>query len=339
LGTLNNLGAVYHAAGRLPESIALLERVRDAEIAKLGPDHPQTLATLGQLAGAYQNAGRLPEAITLLERLRDAEIAKLGPDHPAFLTTLNNLAAAYWFAKRPDRSVPLFEDALKRQEAKLGRQHPDTQLTVANLGVNHKDAGRLDKAIPLLEEAYRASAEIPDLRWVGAPLLDAYAKAGRRDEATKLVQQLLADARKTLPKDSPELAGVLAQVSSILLQVKACVEAEPLLRECLAIREKTQPDVWNTFGARSMLGGALLGQKKCAEAEPLILGGYEGMKRREATIPPQGKVYLTQALERLVQLYEATAKPDQAARWRKELEATKAAWYVLTHFATVSRRH
>ena len=66
LGTLNNLGAVYHAAGRLPESIALLERVRDAEIAKLGPDHPQTLATLGQLAGAYQNAGRLPEAITLL---------------------------------------------------------------------------------------------------------------------------------------------------------------------------------------------------------------------------------------------------------------------------------
>ena len=48
-----------------------------------------------------------------------------------------------------------------------------------------------------------------------------------------------------------------------------------------------------------MLGGALLGQKKYAEAEPLLLAGYEGMKQREAKIPPEGKVRLTEALERL----------------------------------------
>ncbi len=69
----------------------------------------------------------------------------------------------------------------------------------------------------------------------------------------------------------------------------------------------------------------LLGRKKYAEAEPLLVAGYEGMKRREATIPPQGKPRLTEALERLVQLYEATGRPDEAARWRKELEASKAA--------------
>ena len=74
-----------------------------------------------------------------------------------------------------------------------------------------------------------------------------------------------------------------------------------------------------------MLGGALLGQKKYAEAEPLLIAGYEGMKQREATIPPQGKDRLTEALERLVQLYEATDKPDEAAEWRKELEANKSA--------------
>ena len=34
---------------------------------------------------------------------------------------------------------------------------------------------------------------------------------------------------------------------------------------------------------------------------------------------------MTEALERLVQLYEATDKPDLAAKWRKELEAAKAA--------------
>jgi hypothetical protein len=49
------------------------------------------------------------------------------------------------------------------------------------------------------------------------------------------------------------------------------------------------------------------------------------MKHRETMIPPQGKVRLTEALERLGQLYEATGKKDEAAKWRKELDAAKAA--------------
>ena len=55
------------------------------------------------------------------------------------------------------------------------------------------------------------------------------------------------------------------------------------------IREKFQPDVWTTFNTKSLLGGAQLGQKKYADAEPLLLAGYDGMKQREKTIPPQGK--------------------------------------------------
>ena len=98
-----------------------------------------------------------------------------------------------------------------------------------------------------------------------------------------------------------------------------------MLRECLAIREKTQPDVWLTFNTRSHLGWALLGQKKYAEAELLLLAGYEGMKKREAKIPAQGKVRLTEAIERLVELYDKTGAKGKAAAWRKELEAARAA--------------
>jgi hypothetical protein len=74
-----------------------------------------------------------------------------------------------------------------------------------------------------------------------------------------------------------------------------------------------------------MLGGALNGQKKRAEAEPLMVQGYEGMKQRAAQIPLNGKPRLAEALERLVQLYDAWGKPDKAARWRSELESEKAA--------------
>jgi len=98
-----------------------------------------------------------------------------------------------------------------------------------------------------------------------------------------------------------------------------------VLRECLAIRGKTQPDAWSTFNMRSLLGAALSGQKKYAVAEPLLLTGYEGMKAREKTIPEQGKIRISEALERLVQLYEATDRMGEAAKWSKELAASRAA--------------
>jgi hypothetical protein len=149
-------------------------------------------------------------------------------------------------------------------------------------------------------------------------LLDGYGKAGKTAEAARLVTELLADARKQLPKDSPELANVLAPIGLYLLQTHAFTEAEALLRECLAIRQKTQPDAWTRFDSMSTLGGALLGQKKYTEAEPLLLKGYQGMKQREKTIPPQRMPRISEALDRLIEFSTATNKPEQAKKWRAE---------------------
>jgi serine/threonine protein kinase/tetratricopeptide (TPR) repeat protein len=315
---LDQLASAYYYVGKIPEAIALLERVRDAQIAKLGPDHTATLTTLHNLARAYQAAGRLPEAIALFERVRDAQIATLGPDHPYTLMMINDLAQAYWQSKQLDKSVPMFEDLVKRVEAKFGREHPMTRQIVYNLGINYRDAGRIKEAIPLFEEAYQAFQGAPQLRFIGNNLIDAYAKAGEHAKLADLLRQQLSEARKTAPKDSPQLAGMLAQIGSTLLQDKKWSEAEPLLRESLAIREKTQPDVWSTFNAQSLLGGALLGQKKYADAEPLLLKGYEGMKQREKTIPPQGVAYLRNALDRLIELSTATNQPEEVKKWQAE---------------------
>jgi len=86
-------------------------------------------------------------------------------------------------------------------------------------------------------------------------------------------------------------------------------------------REVKQPDDWATFNTQSLLGGALLGQKKYADAEPLLLSGYRGMKQRQEKIPAQGKIRLTEALQCLVQLYEATGKKDEAEKWRIQLKS------------------
>ena len=95
------------------------------------------------------------------------------------------------------------------------------------------------------------------------------------------------------------------------------------MRECLVTRAKTQPDDWTTFNTKSMLGGSLLGQKKYADAEPLLLLGYEGMNERAGDIPPRAAPRLIEAQKRLVQLYDAWGKPDQAAKWRAKLPKPK----------------
>jgi hypothetical protein len=96
------------------------------------------------------------------------------------------------------------------------------------------------------------------------------------------------------------------------------------LGDSLSALQGERPYDWRTFSTRSLLGESLLAQKKYAEAEPLLLVGYVGMKRREEDIPPDVRQQrLTEALTRLVRLYDATGKKDEAARWRKELEATK----------------
>jgi serine/threonine protein kinase/Tfp pilus assembly protein PilF len=318
LTNMNNLAVAYRQAGKLELALPLFEETLKLRKAKSGPDHPDTLTDMSALALAYQLAREFDKALPLYEETLKLRKAKLGPDHPDTLASMNNLARAYWQLKRLDQSIPLFEMTLQHLEKKLGRQHPNTLMTVANLGMNYKDAGRLEEALPLLEEGYRGSRKHPSLSWVGAQLVAAYAQAGETAKLADLLREQLAEARKTLPKDSPQLAGQLALIGLALLEQKKWADAEPLLRECLTVREKTQPDAWSTFNTHSMLGGALLGQMKYAEAEPLLVKGYEGMKTREKTIPPQGAARIPEAIDRLIDLYSAMDKPDEANKWRDE---------------------
>jgi hypothetical protein len=133
-----------------------------------------------------------------------------------------------------------------------------------------------------------------------------------------------------LGPNHPDTLLIMANLGLVLLQQKKWAEAEPVLRDCLAGREKQIPNSWLTFDTQSMLGVALLGQKKYADAEPLLVEGYEGMKTREQTIPQDsgGELRIPAALDRLIELYTAINKPDEVRKWQTERakypEATSA---------------
>jgi tetratricopeptide (TPR) repeat protein len=314
LSTMNNLAEAYLKARKPDLAVPLIEETLRRRKARLGPEHPDTLTSMHNLAAAYREVGKIDLALPLLQQTLKHRKAKLGPSQLDTLKTMQYLAAAYWSVTKLEKSIPLFEETLQRLDTKLGWNHLETLRNDSNLGVNYMDAGRLKEANPLLEEAYQASKQRSPIRWVGRSLLEAYTKAGENTKFANLQQELLAEARKTLPKDSPELARLLAQIGRGLLTLKQWTEAEPPLRESLAIPEQKESDDWRTFDTQSLLGGALLGQKKYGAAEPLLLKGYEGLKQREKTIPPPGSTLIPAALDRLIALYTATNNPDEAMK-------------------------
>jgi hypothetical protein len=147
----------------------------------------------------------------------------------------------------------------------------------------------------------------------------------RPAQAEPLYRELADFMKQKAGPDSPAYADELTELGANLLRQQRFAEAEVCLRDALAVCEKKRPDDWITYHTRSLLGAALVGRKQYAEAEPLLLQGYEGLKQREAKIRAYAAVRLTEALERLVQLYAAWDKTEKAELWRKKLEEMKAA--------------
>jgi len=230
----------------------------------------------------------------------------------------------YWKMKRNNESIPLLEETLNYHRIKLQANDSKLLEARANLGRVYQDEGRFADAILLFEEVRRQGAP-PKVAWVGRWLLTAYLQAGKNAEAAALAAALQREARQRIPAESAALGAALTEVGLGFLTGKAYADAETLLREGYSLGERNAPDSWATQLARAGLGGALLGQKKYADAEPHLLGGYWGMKKLVSDpgrkkSGPTDKIYRTEALERLVQLYDAWKKPDEAAKWRSELE-------------------
>jgi tetratricopeptide (TPR) repeat protein len=332
LATLKNLAAAYVLAGRTAETaeaIHLLEQVRQQQTQKLGADHPNTLSTLQALAVVYRLAGHTSEAIRLIKDVREQQTQKLGPDHPDTLATLHSLGRAYHTAGRTAEAIQLYEQVREQQSRKIGPDHPNTLATLHCLAWAYRTAGRTGEAIRLFEQTHeqRVKRLGPDHRETLntlASLAFTLEAAKQWERAVAVCRNLLDAQSRTLPTDHPNRVETLALLGTCLLEAGKPAEAELVLRECLAIWENKQPDDWMTFNAKSLLGGALAGQQKYAEAERLLLAGYEGMDGHAKTIPPQSQIRLTEAQERLVQLYDAWGKKDQAAVWRTKRDPAAA---------------
>jgi tetratricopeptide (TPR) repeat protein/tRNA A-37 threonylcarbamoyl transferase component Bud32 len=328
LNSTNNLAVLYKAQGQFAKAEPLYVRTLEARRRAQGEEHPHTLVSMNNLAMLYHAQREFAKAEPLYVRTLEARRRVLGEEHPETLISMNNLAGVYTAHGQFAKAEPLLVETLAVSRRVLGDEHPNTLISMNSLAVVYQAQRQFAKAEPVFAEAVAGARKKLGLahattQSVIRNLIDCYMRMGQPARAEPLCRELAEFWSRKAGPDSPPYAGALAALGINLLQQQEWAAAEPVLRDALAIHEKKEPDAWAACHMRSLLGGSLLGQNKYAEAEPLLLAGYEGMRRREDRIPPQGEGQLTAGLERLVQLYDAWGKKDKADPWRKKLAEAK----------------
>lgn len=325
LTSMNNLAAGYHEAGKPDLAVRLFEETLELTKSKLGHDHPDTLTSMHNLAAGYRAAGKLELALPLWEEALGLLKSKLGADHPDTINSMTRLAEGYSAARKPELAGPLWEEIMGLLKSKQGADHPDTLDCMNRLAAVYFAARKLDLAVPLFEETLRLrksrlGADHPDAISSLYNLAIAYCEAQLGDEAVPLFAEYFEQRRKRLtPGDAQRASAFQAElvvVAQKLQGVGQLSAAEAYLREALDMPQ-TSP-AWIKFHLQSLLGDCLAAQGNYAHSEPLLLAGYAGLKDREEAMPTLSKTRIPEAIDRLVEFYTATDKPDELAKWQAE---------------------
>jgi tetratricopeptide (TPR) repeat protein len=281
---VDTLGSAARMLRRLDEAADWHRQAFEGRERLLGKDHPDTTISLSNRGLDLLDSGKLAEAEALFRELAArTRVAREG-DLRLHVTSLFNLGLALRGQQKLDEAADVIREALTTFQKHVGPADPDSLMMTCTL-----------------QEVLATRGHPED--WV---------------ESDQLLTAVLPVIREHFGTYSPQTIDVLNRLGQTRLRREHFAEAEVPLRDALALREKAQPDEWTTFNSKSLLGEALLGQKRYADAEPLLLAGYRGMKDREAKIPSPAAFRLPDAVDRLIRLYEAWKKPDEAAKWRLE---------------------
>jgi tetratricopeptide (TPR) repeat protein len=199
-----------------------------------------------------------------------------------------------------------------------------------------REAVRLDPqnptCYPLLVEVLKASGDTDGAAAVAAefdktallaPLCKraaALLREGKTEDALALLPKI-AEARKLHKTPTIASGHALATLGEALVEGDKTTEAEPVLRDCLAIREKLYPAAWETAFTESFLGESLASQKKYEEGEQHLRRAYEKLAVAAISDPWWQKPVRDRRrtiAELLADLYDATGRTDEAKTWRAE---------------------
>ncbi|HVI09398.1 MAG TPA: serine/threonine-protein kinase [Candidatus Binatia bacterium] len=322
---MQNLASLYFQSGKYAEAELLAKKALDVQTRRLGYDNIDTLNSSDTLAALYITESRYAEAHALLAKGLESYQRLYGPDHPFTNREMFGLAKVMFGEGDYAPAEKLFAQVQAAYERAYGARHVNTLRAESYLGQDYVEEGKTAEGISLLEKTVNdmhavAGPSPGDIYRVEAALGWAYDSAGELGRAEQIWQDVLRGFRRLdgFESDVADLSELLGQN---LTKQHKYQQAEVLLRQALAIREKRNHDDWGLYRAQAFLGASLAGLRRYAEAEPLLLKGYEGMQERASRMPARQKKWIRSAGEQIVGLYSQWSKPEQAAQWRARLQA------------------
>ena len=280
--SLNNLALVLHNRGDYDAAEPLYRELLAMDRKLLGEEHPDVALDLNNLAGLLGNKGNYDQAEALHREALALRKKTLGEEHPHVAQSLNNLAGVLFRKSDYDQAAPLYREALAMRRKILGEEHPGVATTLDNLAMTLNEKGDYEAAEPLSREA-------------------------------------LAIRRRLLGDEHPDVARNLHNLAALLNRKGDHKAAEPLYREAVSIQSAALGDRhWVTAYFKSGLGTCLRAQTRYEEAEPLLLDAHTILRDERG----DQDLYTQRVGERLIALYEAWSKPDEAAAYRRLLANT-----------------
>jgi tetratricopeptide (TPR) repeat protein/tRNA A-37 threonylcarbamoyl transferase component Bud32 len=338
---LAELEGSYTNLGRHADAVKLHEETLALKKAKLGPDHPDTLASMDNLATSYAAVGRYADALKLYEETLQLCKAKLGPDHPNTLATMNNLSTSYAAVGRYASAVKLNEETLALMKAKLGPDHRDTLGSMNNLASSYDDLGRHADAVKLHEEtlALRKAKLGPDHPHTLISmnnLANSYAKLGRQADALKLHKETLALRKANLGPDHPDTLQSMYNLANSYADLGRHAEALKLAEETLALQKaKLGPDHPDTLSTMHNLAHSYSALGRQADALKLH---KETLALRKANLGPDHPDTL-QSMYNLANSYADLGRHAEALKLAEETLALQKAKLGPDHPDTLSTMH
>ena len=319
--SMGDLALLYHKQGRYDEAEPLYLETLATSRRVLGDDHPDTLSPLNNLALLYKHLGRYDEAEPLYLEALAASKRIRGDDHPSTLLTMNNLTALYDRQGRYDEAEPLYLETLEAQRRVLGDDHPDTLITMNNLALLYVNQSRYDEAEPLTLEVLEARRRVlggdheETLQSMNNLAL-VYRSQGRNDEALPLCSGAFETLRRVLGADHPGTLISMGNLGDLYVTLGRLGEAETLLAEAVAGVRRALPREHLITGVTiRKYGVCLLALGRNDEAEANLLDAHEILT---AAVGAE-HVQTQKVILNMVELYDATGNPDEAARWRAKL--------------------
>ncbi|HQR06378.1 MAG TPA: serine/threonine-protein kinase [Gemmatales bacterium] len=171
----------------------------------------------------------------------------------------------------------------------------------------------------LLEKSAKAGTVTEDIQSFNLMCMlgEVYRRQSKNDDARQILEKASAGLKKSIGTEHPVIGVCKLSLGHVLYTEKKFDRAEIELRDALSIFEKQTPNHFYLYETKSLLG-ATLTRIHPIEAESLLKAGYQGLKSQVSTLPGHEKHRMSEALDRLIQFYTDTNKPDEVKKWQAE---------------------